>query len=382
MDQASVESFFSITSSDGQAVPGTFQWTDNTLTFSPAQNLYYNTTYQILIIGSAKSAAGSGLDADGDGVAEGSPEDNLSWWFSTEKSPVFAVKPFSQSAQVGDYVTVDIVAQSMSGLKSFALTIDFDPAVLNILKVERISFVMWRPRPRFIEDADIWQATVIDNDQGRIAIAVDCTRSDGVSGTNAIASLTFLAIGVGESPISPMNVSAANALGEDISPGVRDGNIQILGIDPWDINQDGVVNISDFVLIQNVRGANTDVNGDGITDINDMVAAAGGIQSSPTMEPLVNMLSNNFPNPFNPETWIPYQLSEEANAEVRIYSVTGQLVKVLDLGYKRPGRYMTKATAAHWDGTNEVGERVTSGIYYYSIRAGNFSATKKMVVIE
>lgn len=382
MDQASVESAFSLTSSDGQAVSGSFQWTDNTLTFVPAQNLYYNTTYQVMIRGSAKSALGVGLDTDADGVAEGIPEDDLSWWFSTETFPVFAVKPVSRSVNAGDLVTIEIIAQAMSELRSFALTVDYDPAVLSILNVELVSFAMWRPRPRDIEDVDIWQPTVIDDDQGLIVIAADSTRAGGVSGTGTIATLSFQAVGLGESPISLQNVAAANDLGEDIAPGLRDGSVQVIAIEPWDVNGDGVVDINDFIIIQSDRGANTDVNGDGVTDILDMVAATGGAQAAPVLVPVANLLERSFPNPFNPETWIPYQLAGEADVVIRIYSVTGQLVKALDLGYKLPGRYMTKATAAHWDGTNEIGERVSSGIYYYSIKAGDFTAVRKMVVME
>lgn len=382
MDQASVGSAFSLTASDGQVVSGSFQWTDNTLTFIPAQNLYYNTTYQVMIRGSAQSDLGVGLDTDSDGVAEGIPEDDLSWWFSTETFPVFAVKPVSRNVSAGDLVTIEIIAQAMSELRSFALTVDYDPAVLSILNVELVSFAMWRPRPRDIEDVDIWQPTAIDDGQGLIVIAADSTRAGGVSGTGTIATLSFQALALGESPISLQNVSAANDLGEDIAPGVRDGSVQVMAVEPWDVNGDGVVDINDFIIIQNERGANSDVNGDGVTDILDMVAATGGAQTAPILEPVINILENNFPNPFNPETWIPYQISGEADVVIRIYSVTGQLVKALDLGYKRPGRYMTKATAAHWDGTNEIGERVSSGIYYYSIKAGDFTAVRKMVVME
>ena len=382
MNKASVESFFSLKASDGQVVSGSFLWDDKTLTFIPAQNLYYNTTYQVLILGSAESALGARLDTDEDGSAEGSPEDNISFWFSTEKFPVFAVNPASESAQAGDYITIDIVAQAMSGLKSFSLSIDFDPAVLKVLTVERLSFALWRPRPKFIEDVDMWQPTVIDNDQGIIILAADSTRSGGVSGTGGIATITFQAVSAGESALSLQNVVAANALGEDIATGLREGSVHVIGVEPWDINQDGVVDIRDFIMIQSSRGANADVNGDGVVDILDLVAAFGGAQTSPALEPLTNVLANNFPNPFNPETWIPYELSGDAHVVIRIYSVTGQLVRSLDLGYRLPGRYLTKATAAHWDGTNEIGERVASGIYYYSIKAGNFSAVKKMVVAE
>ena len=381
MDQASVEDAFSLTSTEGQVVSGAFQWSDNTLTFIPSQDLEYNGTYQAEVRGSAKSAVGIGLDANGDGVAEGSPKDDYSWWFSTEKYPVLAVKPASQTALGGDFFTVDVVVQSVSQLRSFALTIDFDPTVLSNLKVERASFANWRPRPKIIEEVDIWQSTVIDDEQGLITIAADSTRADGVSGTGTIATLTFQAIGVGESSIQLQDVSFTNALGEDISPELRSGDVQVLEFAPWDINQDGVVNILDFIIIQTDRGANTDVNGDGLTDILDVVAASGG-QASPASMPVSDDLGSNYPNPFNPETWIPYQLVRDADVAIRIYSASGRLVRSLELGHKHAGRYVTKAAAAHWDGTNENGERVANGVYYYNIKAGAFSATRKMVILQ
>ncbi len=381
MDQASVEDAFSLSSTAG-VVSGSFEWSDNVLTFTPAQNLEYNTTYRVAVRGSAASELGICLDANKDGVADGSPRDDLAWWFSSEKFPVLAAKPASQTGMGGDFINVDIMAQSVAQLSSFALTIDFDPAILKLLKVQRASFVDWRPRPKFIENVDVWQPTVIDDEQGLIVMAADSTRSGGVTGTGTIATLTFQAIGVGESPIELKDVSFTNALGEAMTPDLRGGKVEILEFAPWDVNKDGMVNILDFIIIQNGRGANSDVNGDGVTDMLDMVAAAGNISTSPALIPTVNKLLRNFPNPFNPETWIPYQIISGDDVVVRIYGATGKLVRTIDLGYKHAGRHAAKSTAAYWDGNNEDGERVASGIYYYAIKTGDFSAVRKMVVSE
>ncbi|MFC1717484.1 Ig-like domain-containing protein, partial [Candidatus Poribacteria bacterium] len=97
-------------------------------------------------------------------------------------------------------------------------------------------------------------------------------------------------------------------------------------------------------------------------------------------EPGGMLLKQNFPNPFNPDTWIPYQLVENADVIIRIYSVRGKLVRTLDLGYKPVGFYTTKDKAAHWNGRNEAGEQVSSGVYFYTIQAGDFVATRKMIV--
>jgi RNA polymerase sigma factor (sigma-70 family) len=93
-------------------------------------------------------------------------------------------------------------------------------------------------------------------------------------------------------------------------------------------------------------------------------------------------LYQNYPNPFNPETWIPYQLGKDTESEIKIYTSNGQLVRKLDLGQKQAGSYINQENAAYWDGRNDAGECVSSGVYYYSIQAGEYSATKKMIVVR
>ncbi len=93
-------------------------------------------------------------------------------------------------------------------------------------------------------------------------------------------------------------------------------------------------------------------------------------------------LFQNFPNPFNPETWIPFSLSEPEHVKISICSSTGQLVRTLDLGEKLPGAYLSKDKAVYWDGTNEEGEEVASGTYFYTIKAGEFEDSRKMIVLR
>ena len=88
----------------------------------------------------------------------------------------------------------------------------------------------------------------------------------------------------------------------------------------------------------------------------------------------------NYPNPFNPETWIPYQLSEPAEVTVSIYSVNGSLIRTLALGHQSAGLYRSRSRAAYWDGRNAFGERVASGLYFYTLTAGDFTATRKMLI--
>ena len=94
------------------------------------------------------------------------------------------------------------------------------------------------------------------------------------------------------------------------------------------------------------------------------------------------ILGQNFPNPFNPETWIPYQLSQDSNVTIQIYNISGSSIRTLNLGHKSIGSYMTTSTAAYWDGKNDAGEHVSSGIYFYTLQTKNFSATRRMVILK
>jgi len=95
-----------------------------------------------------------------------------------------------------------------------------------------------------------------------------------------------------------------------------------------------------------------------------------------------NALLQNYPNPFNPETWIPYSIAADSQVTISVYNVAGQLVRKLDIGYVKSGEYMSKADAAYWNGRNDSGERVASGVYFYTIKAGKFMKTKRLVVLK
>ncbi len=113
-----------------------------------------------------------------------------------------------------------------------------------------------------------------------------------------------------------------------------------------------------------------DVNNDKIVDLQVLKALA----------PKKTALLKNYPNPFNPETWIPYHLAQTENVKISIYTSDGQVIRTLDLGNKPAGTYQSRSRAAHWDGKNELGEPVASGIYFYTLSAGNYSATQRMVI--
>ena len=110
-------------------------------------------------------------------------------------------------------------------------------------------------------------------------------------------------------------------------------------------------------------------------------AAAPANNSQPAIPDTTSLLAN-YPNPFNPETWIPYQLAKSADVTVTIYAVNGEMVRRLELGYQAAGVYQSRSRAAYWDGRNALGESVASGVYFYVLTTGDFSATRKMLILK
>jgi hypothetical protein len=94
------------------------------------------------------------------------------------------------------------------------------------------------------------------------------------------------------------------------------------------------------------------------------------------------MLEQNFPNPFNPDTWLPYTLAHDTHVIICVHDAAGHLVRILDLGHKQPGYYTSKDRAAYWDGRNEAGEPVASGVYFYTLQAGSYKATRKLTIMR
>ena len=196
-----------------------------------------------------------------------------------------------------------------------------------------------------------------------------------------------------------------------------------------DVNRDGKVDVEDLVLVAATIGTtppdgtipNTDVNGDGVVNSDDLTSVLAALENTPTapaavltaenlqrwideakqltnkdetflkgiavleqllatLLPKETILLANYPNPFNPETWVPYHLAKSAEVTVRIYAVNGTLIRVLALGHKSAGIYEHRERAVYWDGRNAEGERVASGIYFYTLTAGDFTSTRKMLI--
>ena len=117
-----------------------------------------------------------------------------------------------------------------------------------------------------------------------------------------------------------------------------------------------------------------------VTDSGEVnVAPASGKEISPPDETL---LLPNYPNPFNPETWIPYHLARDTEVQILIYNVRGTIVRRLALGHQSAGFYTNRSRAAHWDGRNTSGERVAAGIYFYQLRADTVTPLRKMVILK
>ena len=113
----------------------------------------------------------------------------------------------------------------------------------------------------------------------------------------------------------------------------------------------------------------------GVAVLEEMLLAACPVVSESALLP-------NYPNPFNPETWIPFDLSEAFRVKLTIYNSAGQLVRTLHLGQLPAGAYRSRSKAAYWDGRNSLGEPVASGVYYVRIEAGSFTATRRLVVLK
>jgi hypothetical protein len=95
-----------------------------------------------------------------------------------------------------------------------------------------------------------------------------------------------------------------------------------------------------------------------------------------------NAVRQNYPNPFNPETWIPYWLKRDSQATIRIYDIKGHIIHTIDLGNQAAGAYFTKDKAAYWNGRDSLGQTVSSGLYFYTLQAGDFMATKRMMIVR
>ena len=251
-----------------------------------------------------------------------------------------------------------------------------------------------------------------------------------MSGSGSVLQVKFKAKSEGESELALQNFLFGSVTEESIPAAPLEIHITVAErLLPGDVNRDGVVNILDLIRVaqqmskQVSADSPEDVNGDGVINIFDLTLVAQGIggaaapavatgrADAATIEAwiaearladdgsmifqegianLQNLLASmipekstllpNYPNPFNPETWIPYQLASPAEVAVTIYDMHGGVVRRLEAGHQAAGTYQSRSRALYWDGRNGRGESVTSGLYFYTLRAGDFTATRKMLI--
>ena len=337
----------------------------------------------------------------------------------------------SNVINTGDKFTLDIYAEDATDLAEWQFDIAFDPALLEAIEVSKGDFLESEGGVTF------FQKGTIDNQSGKITGLSEAElNGNTVSGTGMLLSVTFSAKAGGETQLMLSNFRFGAGIGRAIPAGPHRVNIAVEGRLSWDVNADGQINVLDMILVARDFGkaaglnSRTDINGDGIITILDLILVAQHMGESTTsaaplmlamngidgldaamvqawiaraqvedddsiafqqgiaylqsllasLIPEETALLPNYPNPFNPETWIPYQLSEPADVILRIYAVSGSLVRTLALGQMPAGIYETRSRAAYWDGKNGVGESVASSIYFYTLTAGEFTATRKMLI--
>ena len=270
---------------------------------------------------------------------------------------------------------------------------------------------------------------VLDN-----TVILSATAITGTSnGNGKLATATFEVLEVQESFIDISNVKLTDGSKRELHVLAHSTKVEAYPL--GDLNRDKTVNVQDLVMVaasfgQPIpeEGSSADVNGDGVINVIDLVLVAGALgntaaapmalahaqdlaltradvqrwlsearalnltdatahrgirfleQLLAALTPTETALYPNYPNPFNPETWIPYQLAESADVALTIYAVDGSVVRTLTLGHQPVGIYQDKSRAAYWDGKNARGESVASGVYFYTLKAGDFSATRKMLI--
>ena len=273
-------------------------------------------------------------------------------------------------------------------------------------------------------------ALILQGPSGIGDLAVNYFQTESESASEMAPVLTIDTVWQRNQPIVSGYLAKAWSSSTQGTPGYRHAT------EMADLNNDGGVDILDLVLVASQFGMDAtptaDLNADGTVNIQDLVLVANavnGVAAAPTAQqstaavvnnwlrlarqsavsavqtsipdgfsyergiftleqlarsfvPETTALLPNYPNPFNPETWIPYQLAKASDVTVSIYAADGRLVRTLTLGHQDAGMYHNRTQAAYWDGTNAVGETVASGFYFYTLTAGDLTATRKMLILK
>ena len=338
---------------------------------------------------------------------------------------------------IGDTFTLNLRAENIADLAGWQFDIAFDPTALEAVSVSEGNFL------KTDGGATFFQGGTIDNTTGKITgLSAARLSAEGVSGTGTLLQVRFKAKSGGETELALQNFQFGSVTGDSIPAGPHQIRITVEGrLATGDVNRDGIVSILDLILVAQQlgkrvpAGSPADVNGDGVVSILDLIRIAQGIGNTTAsaappnppaplsegegrvdaamieawiaqarleddgshpfkqgIENLENLLASlipeetallaNYPNPFNPETWIPYQLSEAAAVALTIYDMNGQLVRRLVIGHQVAGMYRSRSRAVYWDGRNQLGESVASGLYFYTLTAGDFTGTRRMLILK
>ena len=346
----------------------------------------------------------------------------------------FSLSTAPTLVRLGETFTLHFGAEDVVDLAGWQVDMTYDADVLEAVKMDEGDFLKSGGGTAFFLQGRI------NNTAGEITkISSTRTRGGGVTGTGTLLSVVFMPKTTGDTRITLHNFFAGSSRGETISSDAPEIVITIedRAHPAWDINADGITNVLDLILVAQHLGEDasanrqSDVNGDGTINVLDLIvvaqnlgdtidAAAPSYLAIETLEldsatvhqwiaeaevendgslafrhgienlrrllaallPEETALLPNYPNPFNPETWIPYHLSETADVTVRIYAADGVLVRTLALGHQVAGIYESHSRAAYWDGKNEVGEPVASGVYFYTLTANDFTGTGKMLIVK
>ena len=337
----------------------------------------------------------------------------------------------------GDTFTLDISAKNIFDLAGWQFDITFDPTILEAINVSEGDFLKMDGGTTFFHGGSI------DNAAGNIT-GLNAARlsAQGVNGTGTLLQVRFKAKSAGETEVALHKFQFGSVTGDSIPAGPHQIRIVVEEqLTTGDVNRDGRVSILDLILVAQQlgkrvsAGSPVDVNRDGIVNILDLILVSQGIAGSPAapvalnpdligavgiesidaatieawiaqarleddgsfafkegIENLENLLASlipeetallhNYPNPFNPETWIPYQLAESAEVTLTIYDMNGHLVRRLALGHQAAGMYQSRSRAVYWDGRNQLGESVASGLYFYTLTADTFTATRRMLILK
>ena len=346
-------------------------------------------------------------------------EDNAEYTVATGIGYAFSDTPI----HIGDTFTFDVRAENVSDMAGWQFDIAFDPAILGALDISEGDFLKTEGGTTF------FQSGRIDNAAGKITGLNTARLEDhGASGSGTILQVRFKAKSEGATRLALQNFVFGTSTGENIPAGPHEIYLTVKQrLVTGDVNRDGVVNVLDLILVARQLGKRLppnspeDINGDGVVNIFDLTLVAQGIGGaaappahgldSRTIEAwislariaddgslafrqaianLQNLLASmipeksallpNYPNPFNPETWIPYQLATPSDVTLTIYDMHGGAVRRLEMGHRAAGIYQHRNRALYWDGRNGDGESVASGIYFYTLTAGDFTATRKMLI--